>query len=345
MISRKKIILYFGLAGIFPALFFIASSIYNLEVTTFDNAYFIKVFISIVLGYLITATVSAAVIYSIPYLDKIAPWEKGIWKRIITEFFYTNFVALSTITVINNITYFLNLTDYTFKGHLLQGLLIAFILNAFLTTFYEGIRLFNNWKHSLVESERLEKESMTAKFEALKNQVNPHFLFNSLNTLSSLVYSDTEKAEKFIDEFASIYRYILDNRDRIAVSLSEEIKFIKSYIYLQKIRFGDCLVFNMKIDTAKLNHVLPTLSLQLLVENAIKHNVVTSEKPLEIEIADEGFFIVVKNNLQLRDEKVESVGVGIENLKQRYQLISGQVPSFEIVNEHYIAKLPLIQPE
>ena len=345
MISRKKIILYFGFAGVLPAFFFIVQEIYLGEAKQFDLAFFVEKIINLALSYVITASVSASVIYSITYLDKLLPWEKGVWNRIVVEFFYTNTVAIAAITIINNITYVAGLTEYSYKEHILLGIIIAIILNMFLSTFYEGIRLFSKWKTSLVESERLAKESMTSKFEALKNQINPHFLFNSLNTLSALIYSDTEKAEVFIDEFASIYRYILDNRDRFVVSLKEEIDFIKSFVYLLKIRFGDGLVFNIHIDSELLKHNLPTLSLQLLVENAIKHNIVSTDHPLEVSIYNENNSIIVKNNLQPRDEEIDSIGIGIVNLKERYKLLSDLEPRFEIANEHYIAKLPLIQSE
>ena len=297
------------------------------------------------MAYSITALVSASVIFSIQLLDKYFPWEKGIWKRILTEFFYTNIVSVISITIINNIIYLVGLSLFPYREHIIQGIIIAIVLNLFLTTFYEGIRLFNKWKYSLIESERLEKENIASKFEALKNQVNPHFLFNSLNTLSSLLYSDIAKAEVFIDEFASIYRYVLDNQDKFVVSLKEEVEFIKSFIYLLKIRFGDGLNIQIQIDGDKLKYNLPTLSLQLLLENAIKHNVVTKEEPLGVMIYTENNHVIVKNSIQPREENTESTGIGLKNLKQRYDLMSNLKPGFIIENDHYIAKLPLIQPE
>lgn len=345
MISKRKVILYFGFAGALPFLFYKAQEIYVGDITSFDFQFFSNVIFSMVIAYIITATVSAAVIYSIVLLDKYFPWDKGIWKRIIFGFFYTNFIAICSILLIYHLTYFIGLSRLPYKDHMIQGIIISILLNLFLTTFYEGIRLFSKWKISLVESERLEKENIASRFEALKNQVNPHFLFNSLNTLSSLIYTDTGKAEIFIDEFASIYRYVLENRDRFVVSLKEEVEFIKSFVYLLKIRFGEGLQFNIKIDSEKLKLNLPTLSLQLLVENAIKHNVVTKDKPLEVFISNENDYIFVKNNLQSREENIESTGIGLENLKQRYKLLSNLQPEFIIENDHYIAKLPLIQAE
>ncbi|MCK5102463.1 MAG: histidine kinase, partial [Cyclobacteriaceae bacterium] len=204
---------------------------------------------------------------------------------------------------------------------------------------------YSAWAEALKNMQKLKEEKLVFQYETLKSQVNPHFLFNSLNTLSSLIYTDTGKAEIFIDEFASIYRYVLENRDRFVVSLKEEVEFIKSFVYLLKIRFGEGLQFNIKIDSEKLKLNLPTLSLQLLVENAIKHNVVTKDKPLEVFISNENDYIFVKNNLQSREENIESTGIGLENLKQRYKLLSNLQPEFIIENDHYIAKLPLIQAE
>jgi len=333
------------LAGILPAAFFTTQKIYSGEVTEFGFTFFATSFVNLLMAYAITASVSASVIFSIPLLDSYFPWEKGIWKRIITEFFYTNAVAVLSITLINTMIFFLGLSLFPYKDHMIQGIVTAIVLNLFLTTFYEGIRLFSRWKHSLIESERLEKEKIASRFEALKNQVNPHFLFNSLNTLSSLIYTDTARAEVFIDEFASIYRYVLENKDRFLVSLKEEIDFIKSFIYLLNIRFGDGLNVNIRISGEVLKHTLPTLSLQLLVENAIKHNIVTRDRPLEVSITTEDANILVTNNLQPREEPTEGTGIGLENLKQRYELLTDLKPVFIVENEHYIAKLPLIQPE
>ena len=345
MISKRKIIFYFGFAGLLPAIFYISREIYLGNIDTFDLDFVLKVLGNMIMGYFITAFVSTAVIYSTLPLDRLFPWEKGVWRRIVIEFFSTNFVAVLAILVVGNITYFLPLYKNSYKEHAIQGIVIAIILNLFLTTFYEGIRLFHKWKSSLVKAERLVKENVISKYEALQNQVNPHFLFNNLNTLSSLIYSDTKKAEEFIDEFASIYRYVLDNKDRFVVSLKEELKFIHSFINLYQIRFGEGFYFNIKIDSTLFHYQIPTLSLQLLVENTVKHNIVTKDHPLEVSIASDGQYIVVKNNLQIRDTENLSTGVGLENLKQRYKLITDKKPEFYIENDYYIARIPLIEPD
>jgi LytS/YehU family sensor histidine kinase len=216
------------------------------------------------------------------------------------------------------------------------------VLDFILVAVYEGVYFFKQWKQSLLKTEKLEKEFLSSKFEALKNQINPHFLFNSLNTLSALIHEDVDKSEKFIDEFAKIYRYVLENQENIAVSLNNELAFVKSYLYLQQIRFGKSLDSEIKIDVSKLDYMIPTLSLQLLIENAIKHNKITKSDPLKIKIYNEEDYLVVENNLQLRDQKNDSTGIGLNNLKERYKLMTEHKPEFIVTEKSYVAKIPLI---
>ena len=197
------------------------------------------------------------------------------------------------------------------------------ILNLLLISVAEGIFFFNQWKNSMVRTERLERENMQSQLEVLKSQVNPHFLFNSLNVLSSLVHTNANKAEEFIDEFASIYRYILNIQEQTVVSLREELHFLDSYVFLQKIRFKEGLKLQLHIEAEQLDNCLPPLSLQMLVENAIKHNVVGKEKPLKVRIYTKNNFLFVVNNLQIRSNKPQGTGMGLKNLRERYFYLSG----------------------
>lgn len=188
-----------------------------------------------------------------------------------------------------------------------------------------------------------QKENMRSRFEALRNQVNPHFLFNSLNALSSLVHEDADLAESFILKLTKIYRYVLDLQDQNLIRLEEELRFIDNYLFLQQIRFGNNLRLYSQIDARVLNLSVPPLSLQLLVENAIKHNVISAENPLTIELMVEGEdILLVKNNLQKRMKKLESTGIGQENLKARYTMLSERAPEFKEENDYYFARIPLL---
>lgn len=192
----------------------------------------------------------------------------------------------------------------------------------------------------------LEKENVLAQYETLKNQVNPHFLFNSLNVLASLIKKKPEQAYTFTKEFAKIYRVALTLKENLLINLSEEIDFVQSYIYLQKMRFGESLHVNVNIPSHYLSCFVPPFSLQLIVENAIKHNIVSEDRPLFIDVYCEDQVLIVRNNLQIRsDHNGSSTGIGSKNLTQRYSLISKEQPLFYTDAAYYYVKLPLITEE
>lgn len=177
----------------------------------------------------------------------------------------------------------------------------------------------------------------------MKNQVNPHFLFNSLNTLSGVVEQNPELATDFIKKLSDIYRYVLEQSDREVVSINDEMKFVNDYIFLLKMRFGEALIFNSDLSAMNNTQIAP-LGIQMLVENAIKHNIVSDDMPLKIEIGIEDGFVFLKNNIQTKtiivsDKKPQ----GLENLKKRYLYLSGS--SIEIIesDNEFIVKLPIIE--
>ena len=195
----------------------------------------------------------------------------------------------------------------------------------------------------LLKAEQQKKAHILSQFETLKNQVNPHFLFNSLNALSSLVHEDPDLAEQFIAKLTRVYRYVLDLKEEDVVPLSEEINFVKNYFFLQQIRFGNSLQLYIQLVPESSNRKIPPLTLQILVENAIKHNIASREQPLIVELYSEGpDLLVVKNNYQKRQDGVESTGLGLANLRARYSYLSEQQPEFNLKNDHYIAKVPLL---
>ncbi len=195
----------------------------------------------------------------------------------------------------------------------------------------------------LLENEALQSANTFAKYETLKNQVNPHFLFNCLNTLNSLIDSDRTKAQEFIAVFSRVYRNILEQNHHHVIQVSEEMKLTGDYIYLQKIRFGNCLVINKNISVAALQMYIPPFSLQMLIENAIKHNMIDEDKPLTISILSEGEYLIVSNNLQPRGEKIQSTGMGLKNITDRYRFISNELPDFDLQNNLYVARIPLLK--
>jgi two-component system, LytTR family, sensor kinase len=170
-------------------------------------------------------------------------------------------------------------------------------------------------------------------------------LFNSLNVLSGLISKDASQAQLFIDEFSHIYRYVLETMEQTISTLSKELDFMRSYLYLQQMRHGENLTWTVNIPASLLDLALPPLSLQVVLENALKHNIVNEAKPLLIEIFASDHALVVKNRLQPKLSKGVSTGLGLKNLVKRYALISKLTPVFTIENNHYVATLPLITIE
>ncbi|MDP3433401.1 MAG: PAS domain S-box protein [Bacteroidota bacterium] len=190
---------------------------------------------------------------------------------------------------------------------------------------------------------KLQKENLQSQFDVLKQQVNPHFLFNSLNVLISLIRLEPELAEKFTEHLAKVYRYVLENKDNELVNLSTEISFLDAYIFLINIRFMDKVVVNIRIPDDKKNHRVIPLAMQLLIENAIKHNAMSKKSPLVIDIfIDEKNQLNIMNNLQEREAHMTSTGVGLKNIQNRYRLLNNTIPVFEKTETHFIARIPLI---
>ncbi len=193
-----------------------------------------------------------------------------------------------------------------------------------------------------IRAEKQQKENIRAQYQLLKTQVNPHFLFNCLNTLASLIYIDEEKAEDFVLKLASVYRYLLENRQDETVKLKEELNLVRNYLFLQKFRFEDNLKVNIKFPDKYLERSLIALSLQLVLENAIKHNEISKSNPLTIDIYIKQDYLVVENTFQPRLEKITSTGIGIPNIKNRYALVSNKKTKFYQEGTKYYAMLPLL---
>ncbi len=222
--------------------------------------------------------------------------------------------------------------------------LIGISLEMTFIAVYYSTYLTKYWKKSIEANEELKRENLLARYEALKSQVNPHFLFNNLNTLSGMVEQKPELAIDFIKKLSDIYRYVLEQNDKEVVSITDELKFVEDYIFLSKMRFGKGLVFSSNIANYQNIQVVP-LGIQMLVENAIKHNIISDEMPLKIEMEIADGFVIVKNNFQKK--KAINPGIepmGLETLKKRYSYLSGKAVEVFESDGKFIVKLPVIEP-
>ncbi|MCG6188226.1 sensor histidine kinase [Maribellus maritimus] len=229
--------------------------------------------------------------------------------------------------------YFIGLREIEMKGFLTAAL-IGFSLGA-LFFFYV------QWAEALQREQKLTREKLVFQYETLKNQVNPHFLFNSLNTLSSLVRENPDLSEEFIQKLSHIYRYVLRDKEKELVPLSEEIDFVRDYFYLRKIRDEEKIDLKIEISEMPGAKVLP-VSLQLLVENALKHNSATRNNPLEIIIRTDGLDkLVIRNNLQKKTRWEESSKIGLKNLNERCKLILNQEVEIRETESEFVVKIPV----
>lgn len=278
-------------------------------------------------------------------LDKIFALPEKLIPRIPIEFVFAVFAALLIGVSVTLIAGTLMPYEDGMLKNVINNSLITSVINLIIITVIEAIVWFKRSQQSLVRAEKLEKENSQIRFETLKSQLNPHFLFNSLNVLSSLIKKDQQKAQNFVDEFSSVYRYTLDVIEKPIVELKDEIEFAKSFLFLQKNRFDSAVITEIKVNASKLNYFVPPLAVQTLLENAFKHNRASVEIPLYIKIYCEENDLVVINNLQPKIKGADSKGVGLSNLTKRYELLGEKLPQFSITEKEYIAKIPLINPE
>jgi LytS/YehU family sensor histidine kinase len=200
---------------------------------------------------------------------------------------------------------------------------------------------YTTWRQAIEREQKLREENLKYRYRTLKTQVNPHFLFNSLNTLSEIVYADAKKADNYIQKLSGIYRYILDNEETDLIPLNKEIEFVKQYFDLQKERDENKIQLDIDLKNTDKFKIVP-VSLQILVENALKHNVISEEKPLKIHIHGDDGYISISNNMQRKSTLNNSSGTGLSNLNERVKLITGKEIIINQNNNQFTVKLPLI---
>ncbi len=273
--------------------------------------------------------------------DDRVPWLDAPLKRflvsLISIIIYVYFVAWGLDLFFDLLIFKKTLSEslQASSTPFFNVLVITLLINIFM----HGRGFLLSWRQASIDMEKLKTEQIASQYNSLKNQVNPHFLFNSLNALSSLVYDNQDKAVEFIRKLSQVYRYVLESKDEEVVELSSEMDFVKNFIFLQRIRFGDNL--KVQIDENNPNLFVPPLAIQILVENAIKHNVISEKDPLfiEIEMLDE--YCVVKNSLKEKKVK-DSTGIGLENIKSRYQYLTNREVVINKTEDLFEVKIPLL---
>ncbi len=207
---------------------------------------------------------------------------------------------------------------------------------------FYAIWYYRHRQETKVKEQKIIAGTASAKFDALKNQLDPHFLFNSLNVLTSLIEEDPYQAQKFTTSLSKVYRYVLEQKNKDLVSVDEELQFAKTYVRLLKMRFEDSIVFEIPENSNDPEAKIIPLSLQLLLENAVKHNVVTSKKPLHLKVIEENGMLVVSNNLQEKQVVKKSSGVGLTNIQQRYGILTDKRVQINKTATEFSVSLPIL---
>lgn len=286
------------------------------------------------------------------YLNKRLPFEDGVARRFVIQVACSLLVMLPihTFVIIYFDSYFIPYIDPDF---VIVVKVASYFLNTFLitavNTAYFGLYFFEKWKKNLIEKESwetekalLQKERLNAQYENLKNQLNPHFLFNSLTSLNSLIHEDQQLASQFLQQLSRVFRYVLENRDKELVTLETELNFIKRYLFLLNTRFENYFSVRLEIDAALQTCRIVPVTLQILVENVIKHNSISEEHPLQVAIYTENGYLVVHNNRNPRNLVETSNRMGLENMKQLYSYLSDKPVEVIQTDEEFTVKVPLL---
>jgi len=279
------------------------------------------------------------------FVRKIIPVEKNN-IRFPVVFFIAGTITSTVITVAVVLIMGMGLHSFSLqenftplKLNLMYGSLVNLLFHLINTIIY----YFKEYKTTSLQAEQLKSITAQAELQLIKSQINPHFLFNNLNVLAALIMKDNKEANRFIEEFSKVYRYILSNHDKELVELKTELDFIKPYIFLLEKRFAEGLIIKVQIDDAYFDQLIIPASLQMLIENAIKHNVVSRNKPLLIDVHTNGNnTIVVSNNLQAKQTIENSTGIGLQNIIRRYQLVSNKQVTIDNNKKQFTVSLPLL---
>jgi hypothetical protein len=270
--------------------------------------------------------------------ERFFPIPDKIKTRVLIHFLLSIIIGIFSILYFDGISVFENILKQRIVWLLIAlGLIFIF----FLIMVSIGLRITEKWIWSLKEIDRLKEAKLKSDFNSLQDQLNPHFLFNNLSVLKSMIIYDPKSAAVFTQNFTDVYRYVLQSSQKTTVKLSEELEFINAYIGIHKERLGDNLNVSVNISDVALEKELPPLSLQLLIENAIKHNVASKKNPLSIEIVASENELMVKNNVFLK-ETTYSTQKGLSNLCQRYEMLTGEKPRIGSGKEFFTVSLPLI---
>jgi len=271
------------------------------------------------------------------------PWQHKALQHLVIELIaipaYTFLVIILMWMVAQNIEFVYSCLTAGFWEHFFVSMGISLIISFI----HEGLYFFFQWKTTLLHTQKLENENMISRYETLKSQINPHFLFNSFNTLITIIDEDKEAAIEYVEHLSDFFRILLQLRDQVTIPVEEELQLVETYFFLQTKRYGTNIQLDIRVNPEHKALNIPPLSLQMLIENAIKHNIISTEQPLKIEIKSlSDNKLQLQNNLQKRADPAVSGGIGLENIRKRYALLSGVAPEISETSNTFTVQIPLL---
>jgi two-component system, LytTR family, sensor kinase len=278
------------------------------------------------------------------YLDKRISWlekpvKRALWGLVALVAY--SVVAFLFIQFLFHYLFYGQLPDVT-TAWLIGNVIFPVVISFVISLIFTAIGFFGAWKNSFVQAEKLNALVLAYKYEVLRNQINPHFLFNSFNVLSDLVYEDQETAVKFIQQLSKLFRYVLDSRDKELVSLAEEMEFVRSFLFLLKIRLENKLIYETDVHTEASELIVP-VSVQMLIENAVKHNEASANYPLKIKIQKMDDRLIVTNTIKPKQADNKSTMLGLGNLQQQFAFFTNKQLEITKSETEFRVSLPVIQ--
>ncbi len=295
-----------------------------------------------IFGICVTQWAGLQLIYD--YIDRNISWIKAPVRKTVIQIvaFLTYSIMAFILVQLFNYKVWMNISPAISWSLIIMAVPYTLLISFIISLIFTVVGFFQAWKKSFIQAEKLKVEMLAYKYESLRNQINPHFLFNSLNVLSDLVYDDQVLAIKFIRQLSDLFRYILDSRDKELVPLSEELEFIRSFTFLLKTRFEQKLTIDIEVQPGQNDYIVP-MTLQLLIENAVKHNEVSEAFPLRIQIRKTGEWLEVENNLQLKNVGSNSKKTGLINITQQFAFFSEKPIKIISSDEFYKVRIPILK--
>lgn len=277
-------------------------------------------------------------------IDKHISWIQAPVKKVFVQIFSFLTYSAGAFILVQFANYYIwmNRIPAESWSSILRSLPSTLLISFVISLIFTAIGFFTAWKKSFVRAEKLKIEMLAYKYESLRNQINPHFLFNSLNVLSDLVYDDQATAVKFIRQLSDLFRYVLDSRDKELVPLKDELEFIRSFTFLLKTRFEEKLKIDVDVQANPEEYIVP-MTLQLLIENAVKHNEVSEAFPLRISVRKVNDCLEVENNLQPKNVGDDSKKTGLKNITQQFAFFSEKPIKIITSDERYMVRVPILK--